>query len=150
MTSSRQKMAEAASSRTPEAWQAQTATANPFSMINITEGLGRLYLAEETTISLGVSLGSVNSSDDNSRHLQCLVSLRPAVSNKAVIASLDAIKFKLTPYLEEPLVQKTTNTLHKAAYMNPKNRDFIPTNGYTARPIIGKRKHTRISGKDEE
>lgn len=70
-----------------------------FPTINITEGLGRLYLAEETTISSGVSLGSVSSSGDNSRHLQCLVPSRPAVSKKAVIAPLDAIKLKLTPQL---------------------------------------------------
>ena len=76
-------MAETASSRTLEAWQPQTGTANTFSMINITGSLGRLCLAEETTISLGVPLGSVSSSDDNSRHLQCLVTPRPAVSKNA-------------------------------------------------------------------
>lgn len=147
MASSWQKMAEAASSRTPEAWQSQTVTANPFSMINIVEDLGRLYLAEETTVSLGVSLGSVNSSDDNSRHLQSLVSPRPAVPKKAVIASLDAIKLKLTPQRPRRAISaKTTNALHKAAHMKPKNREIIPTNVYTARSIIGKRKYTRISG----
>ena len=110
------QQAEAASSRTPEAWQPQTATVNTFSMINITEGLGRLYLAEETTISLGVSLGSVGSSDDNSRHLQCLVPPRPAVSKKAITASLDAIKLKLTPQLPRRAISaKTTNALYKAA-----------------------------------
>ena len=144
-------MAEAASSRTSEVLQSQTVAANLFSMINITEDLGRLYLAEETTISLGVSLRSVSLSDDNSRHLQSLVSLRPAVPKKAVIASLDAIKLKLTPQRPRGAISaKTTNALRKAAHMKPKNREIISANGYTARPIIGKRKHTRISGQRRE
>jgi len=68
----------------------------------------------------------------------------------AVIASLDAIELKQTPQPPRGVISaKTTNALHKAAHMNPKNREIIPTNGYTARPIIGKRK-PGFQGKNEE
>lgn len=67
-------------------------------------------------------------------------------TKKAVIASLDATKLKQTPQPPRRVISaKTTNALRKAAHMDPKNREIIPTNGYTARQIIGKRKYTRIS-----
>jgi hypothetical protein len=56
-----------------------------------------------------------------------LVSPRPAVSKKAFIASLDAIKLKLTPQLTRRTINaETTNALHKTAHMNPKIKRLPP------------------------